>query len=81
VRAVGLLGGAGDVAWVEARLTSPAVEEAALLALARLRTPRAVERLTAARDEAAAGGRKDRAAWIGYLLSARFVAVDGAVGP
>jgi hypothetical protein len=70
VRAVGLLGGKADVSWLAARLASLRLRKAALLALARVRTPEALARLRQVRS---LSGR-DEAAWIDYLLSPDFVA-------
>lgn len=45
VRAVGLLGDDGDVAWLEARLETPALVRPVAFALARVRTPAALAAL------------------------------------
>ncbi|MDJ0523348.1 MAG: hypothetical protein QNJ90_14855, partial [Planctomycetota bacterium] len=76
VRTVGLLGGEADVAWLAERLAGRTARRAALIALARIRTPSALERLRRARKEADA----HEAAWIDHLLSPAFEAGGGKRG-
>jgi len=73
VRAVGLLGSGEDVAWLAARLESPTTRRAALIALARIRTEEALDRLRRAREES----RGDEARWLDYLLSPAFTSEAG----
>ena len=70
VRAVGLLGAPGDVAWLAERLESPTTRRAALIALARVHSDEALDHLRRAR-QASTG---DEARWIDHLLSPAFLA-------
>lgn len=75
LRAVGLLGGDGDVAWLAARAENRLLERTALLALARIRTEAAKAALRAARERlqtADAADAAGRVGWIDYLLSEAF---------
>jgi hypothetical protein len=74
VRAVGLLGTDADVAWLVERLGSARLVEAALLALARVRSPAALEALRAHRTQCLTGSEEDRelAERIEHLLSPAF---------
>lgn len=74
VRATGLLGGDADLAWLEDRLLSPHLVDAALLALARLRTPaaRAVLERLARRYATGTEEQRDLGTRIQVLLSPAF---------
>ncbi len=86
VRAVGLLGSDREVPWLVERLGSLGVREAALLSLARVRSPDALRALAEAQGRFAAGTEEERdlAVRIGHLLSPAFEAaerVEGRSGP
>lgn len=73
VRAVGLLGGARDVEWLRERLAAPGLWHAAGMALARVRTARALQILAAARRKrVAAGGPTAEVEWLDHLLDPAF---------
>lgn len=78
VRATGLLGGEADVAWLKERLLSPHLRDAAVLALARLRTPTARAALEQLAAASAAGSeeQRDLARRIEVLLSSAFEDAD-----
>lgn len=82
VRAVGLLGGDPEVPWLVERLVSPWLREAALLALARIRSAAAVAALEAARTRMERGTDEERdlALRIEHLLSPAFEASERAAG-
>ena len=75
VRAVGQTGGAAAVPWLVARLQSERLWDAAMLALARIRTADALRRLRQERKTLVDGARREdkvRIEWIDHLLSASF---------
>lgn len=74
VRAHGLLGTEADVPWLVERLGNAMLADAALLALARIRGPQALEALRRQRDACARGGEEQqaRATRIDHLLSPVF---------
>lgn len=78
VRALGFAGSDEDVAWLVERTGNERLRRAALLALSRLKTPRARAALTAAKD--AAWADADLAAWIDHLLGANNPGAAGGSG-
>jgi hypothetical protein len=78
VRAHGLLGGDGDVPWVVERLPNQRLQEAALLALARIRTPAARAALQSFADQRRGGDEEARALAerVDHLLSPAFEAAE-----
>lgn len=74
VRATGLLGSEADVPWLVERLQNARLVEHALLALARVRSPAALEALRAFRARCVAGDdeQRDLAGRIDLLLSPAF---------
>jgi hypothetical protein len=82
VRAAGLLGDESTVAWVTPRGEEPGLFRAACYALARLRTPAAIERLTAWRERAAAAVPRDEATvrLLDYLRGRSFEEAERVAG-
>jgi HEAT repeat protein len=82
VRAVGLLGDETAVPWVVERGDDPALFKAACYALARIRTPGAIERLTAWRERAAAAVPRDDATvrLVDYLRGRSFEEAERVAG-
>ena len=79
VRAVGRLGGAGDIAWLRNRLANPRLWNAAVLGLARIRTTEALRLLRVERSRLSAAGEtraQDQVRWLDHLLSEAFPAGD-----
>lgn len=80
IRAVGLLGGADDAAWLAQRARNVRLRRAALLALARLDVPEARKHLAAALERARDAGEKDLTTWVEYLLGPEFAESERRAG-
>ena len=81
VRAVGWVGGTGDVPWLIDRLRNGRIRRETMFALARIRTPEAVAALEAIRaGRANSVGADDIVPLAEYLLSGAFVEVERAEG-
>ena len=82
VRAAGMLGDGTTVPWVAARGDDAATFSAACFALARLRTPEAIERLTTWRERAAAAVPRDEATvrLVDYLRGRSFEEAERVAG-
>lgn len=82
VRAVGLLGDDGDVAWLEARADTPSLVKPVAFALARVRTPGALEALDrlAARGAAGSPPEEGLPRLVEYLRSEAFADAERVAG-
>ncbi|MBL9086552.1 MAG: HEAT repeat domain-containing protein [Planctomycetia bacterium] len=82
VRAVGLLGDDGDVAWLEARLETPTLVRPVAFALARVRTPAALAALERIGATARAATPPDEALprLVEYLLTTAFADAERVAG-